>query len=171
MGYTLTIGELEVTVDDEFIWLGAEGVKLDEAPAFNEPTDHTNSRWPSYTAWAEFCRDAGIEPLFYGTGWQTNGAPRYGECPEWFHRERPLLAEHPGAFPITGKDATYVEAALAAYRAANPNAKAGFQRDVDGSPVPDADDNTNATLARLEWLAFWLRWAVDNCKRPVVANS
>ena len=24
---------------------------------------------------------------------------------------------------------------------------------------------------RLEWLAWWTRWAVENCKHPVLANS
>lgn len=170
MGYTLTIGELEVEVQDEYVRLDAEGVKRDDAPAYGEPTDHTNSRWPSYTGWADFCRDAGIEPLFYGTGWQGPDR-RYGECPEDFHRERPLLSEHPGAAPITEKDAAYVEAALAAYKAAHPNAVPGFSEDMSGKPLPEAGPNLDGNLVRFEWLAYWLRWAVENCERPVVANS
>ena len=170
MGYTLTIGELAVSISDEYVNLDAEGASLPDAPAFGEPTDHQNQRWPSYTAWADFCRDAGIQPLFYGTGW-LGPERRYGECPEGFHRERPLLSEHPGAAPITEADAVYVENALAAYRKEHPTAVAGFGVGLMGEALPEADPNCDATLARLEWLAFWMRWAIANCERPVVANS
>lgn len=32
-------------------------------------------------------------------------------------------------------------------------------------------DIVKAALCRGEWLAYWLRWAVDNCKQPVFVNS
>lgn len=67
MGYTLRIGELG---DDG----GVETVRHDDAPAFDEPTDYTNARWPSYTAWWGFVRECGLDALF----------------------KNELLAEHPG---------------------------------------------------------------------------
>lgn len=57
MGYTLRIGEL---LDDGSV----EEVRFDDAPAFDEPTDYTNSRWQSYTAWWGFVRGCGLEDLF-----------------------------------------------------------------------------------------------------------
>lgn len=169
MGYTITIGELTAEVSDEWVRLGARGVSLPDAPAFGEPTDHENQRWPSYTGWADFCRDAGIEELFYGMGW-SGPERRYAECSEGFHREVPLLREHPGAFPITVKDADYVSAAKAAFMAANPGKVAGFPMD-DYGDIIEGKEAYSATLARLEWLDFWMRWAVENCEKPVVANS
>jgi len=171
MGYSLIIGELETEYDaeDEYIRLSARGESHPDAPAFGEPTDGTNSRWPSYTTWADFTREAGLEELFYGSGWDR-GARQYTSCSDSFHRERPLLNEHPGAAPITRADADFVEAALAAYLAKNPDAKPGFPMDMMGDPIPDAE-KLSPTLGRLQWLAYWMRWAVDNCKHPVLANS
>jgi len=56
MGYTLRIGELG---DDGEV----ETVRHDDAPAFDEPTDYTNDRWPSYTAWWGFVRACGLDAL------------------------------------------------------------------------------------------------------------
>lgn len=165
MGYTLTIGELEADHDpeDEYIRLGAKGVTLPDAPAFGEPTDNSNSRWPSYTAWHDFCTEAGIHELFYGKGWNRD-LIRYEDCSDDFHRERPLLNEHPGAAPLNDKDAAYVAAALARFRSERPDVVPGFSEEA-------AEDSAAATLARLIWLDYWVSWAVTNCKRPVIANS
>ena len=56
MNYNLTIGEAVVVVDwDEFgIVVSAKKEHHDIAPAFGEPTDYSNQRWPSYTAWEDF---------------------------------------------------------------------------------------------------------------------
>lgn len=168
MGYNLIIGELTAEAQEEYVRLWADGVRHDEAPAFGEHTDHTNSRDPSYSTWAEFCRSCGIEELFYGSGWSREDR-RYKECSEDFHRERPLLSEHPGAAPIYEADAAFVEKALASHKEKNPDAKPGFSDGWTG-PIP-GKEGLDPTLARLEWLAYWMRWAVDNCKQPVLANS
>lgn len=48
MGYTLRIGELETRVEYEglesYIDNDAKAVTDEKAPAFGEPTDHSNSR-------------------------------------------------------------------------------------------------------------------------------
>ena len=74
MGYTLRIGEFVVSGTE----LTVESVRHDDAPAFDEPTDYTNDRWPSYTAWWGFVRECGLDALF----------------------KNELLAEHPGVCPL-----------------------------------------------------------------------
>lgn len=56
MGYTLRIGD---NVNGKI-----EVVRHSEAPAFGEPTDYTNERWPSYTAWWGFVRACGLDAMF-----------------------------------------------------------------------------------------------------------
>lgn len=57
MGYNLTIGEAVLSWDEDYVCVDAQDVTLPNAPAFGDPTDHTNSRWPSYSVWADFCRN------------------------------------------------------------------------------------------------------------------
>lgn len=68
MGYTLRIGNataqpLDKNLDHLETRYAVEGVRHDCAPAFGEPTDYTNARWPSYTAWADTAREAGLQEL------------------------------------------------------------------------------------------------------------
>lgn len=56
MGYSFIIGEHTTYVEDGTTFDYAEEVKLNNAPAFDEPTDYTNKRWPSYTDWEEFTK-------------------------------------------------------------------------------------------------------------------
>lgn len=71
MGYTITIGQLEIRKEPEdgldcaCISFGAEGVYHDNAPAFGEPTDHENQRWPSYSSWSDFLQNAGLYDIFF----------------------------------------------------------------------------------------------------------
>lgn len=68
MGYTLRIGNavaqpLDKDRDRLETRYVVEAVRHDCAPAFGEPTDYTNARWPSYTAWADTAREAGLQEL------------------------------------------------------------------------------------------------------------
>lgn len=63
-----------------------------------------------------------------------------------FYGDNGLMAEHPGCVVLTSEH-------LAAFEA------------VDRSKVQIHN------IGRLEWLIWWTRWALDNCKVPVLANS
>lgn len=147
MGYTITIGELEVVpapddgIDSDCILFSAVGVTLVDAPAFGEPTDNTNSRWPSYSAWADTMRDTGLYDVFY-------------------HDSGTLIGNHPGVRLVTSELVARVELALSSYRISHPQAAQSFD---------DTDESAN--LCRLIWLDYWLRWSFTNCKTPVIANS
>jgi hypothetical protein len=174
MGYNINIGEAvfedmsDGTSAD--LRVDVEHKALDEAPRFpnDDMTGNGNSRSPGYSVWHEFCLDTGIDELFYGGGWDRD-ARQYKSCTEHFHRETPLLADHPGFKAINEHDVAFVKTALDTYRAKHPLAEPGFTtwdaRDDDSFPI------ANANLARLIWLHFWMDWAVQNCRHPIVANS
>ena len=144
MGYSITIGELEKSTDPEERDSAVE-VHFDHAPADGSPTDYTNARWPSYGGWADFLDATNLGFLSP----RTNGAPRDPTCP-------PLLEDHPGVMPVLPVHRARIEAAYAAYVAKLP---------------PHANVRSDHNLARLTWLLFWVRWALDNCYSPVCANS
>jgi len=145
MGYTLRIGEYSATFHDEdgetYISQNAQDQEHHGAPAYGEPTDHTNSRWPSYTSWADFTRFVGLEKLF-----------------------AELLREHPGCVPLVTRHKRAIDAAMqrmqAQYPGVEPAMSEGFN---EGDPRP--------YLARLTWLSYWVDWALDNCQYPVFYNS
>lgn len=164
MGYSLTIGELKVCYDNDeecpTVDCSARGFSHDEAPAFGEPTDKTSSRWPSYSGWAEFCRFTGLYDLFYGKNEQKETT-----------RDDALLSQHPGCVPLTEKHRREVNAAYEAFKIKYPNAVPTYG---NIKSMLDADPNNpdeNGQMCRLVWLHYWVNWALDNCKKPVFANS
>ena len=158
MGYTLKIGELETATTDD----GLESIVLNDAkdehhenaPAFGDPTDHTNSRWPSYSGWADVCRLTGLSEFFFnkGTG---------------------LIRQHPGCFPLKKEHKEIIDKAYDEFYKKYPNAKPGYSPRVDDIKVFEDNEwpEENAIAVRLEWLKYWVDWALINCKQPVFVNS
>lgn len=148
MGYTITIGQLKVqkNPDDGLgcscIGFDAECERLDNAPAFGEPTDYTNSRWPSYSGWSDSLKECGLYDLFFFEG-----------C---------LIGGHPGVRLITRHLVDEVNARLAILESKNQNIVASYK---------DKSNKLNSFYCRAVWLRFWLNWAIDNCDTPVIANS
>lgn len=147
MGYTITIGQLKIEkspddgLDCRCIGFGAEGVHHEDAPAFGEPTDHENQRWPSYSAWSNFTKAVGLYDLFY-----TDSGH--------------LIGGHPGVRLVTAEMVNVVSGTLVVYRENNPGIEAKF-----------TDDDRGGFLCRLVWLDYWLQWSFKNCETPVIANS
>jgi len=161
MGYNLIIGEAEFDVDrvgddewtediqDEYIQVTAGHVRHDDAPAFGEPTDYTNQRWPSYTQWYDFCEKADLVHVFYVIDEHGNNTGT-------------LRGGHPGYFPIT------------------PTVKAEVDKVYDRVKMqaktldPGADifsTDVGAVWVRVQWLKYWIDWALENCKVPVFVNT
>lgn len=166
MGYTLTIGNAALRYDagDFHLAITAERASHPEAPDHCRFTGKGNSRSPSYTAWSEFCKEAGIHELFYGQGWdrQMRG---YTSCTDDFHRETPLLASHPGCQPLCKGDYEFVRQARLKREQTNGGLCPGFRDDED------IDNGTDHVLARLLWLEFWIGWALENCQIPIIENT
>ena len=150
MGYVIKIGN---AVDFE-----VESVTQEKAPTFGNPTDYTNELWPSYTAWADFCKDTGLYDLFLNR--EADGA---------------LMRNHPGIALLTEEVRGIINATLAKRRAeaeALGKIAAYCEFDDDGfkSSCPEPCPSHDYQLCRLEWLAFWVNWAMDNCSYPVIQN-
>lgn len=148
MGYTITIGQLRVEkepddgLDCSCIRFSAELAHHEGAPAFGEPTDKENQRWPSYCVWAEFMRDTGLYDIF-------------------FYESGHLIGGHPGVRLVTKDLVAAVSLALKQFKSKHPHIE----------PVMREGQIESAWLCRLIWLDYWLRWSFDSCETPVIANS
>lgn len=178
MGYTLKIGEAELCWDEESVGIGCSITKLPDAPAHGDPTDFESQRWPSYTGWSESMKKLGLMDVMFNERNGGSGGLQYKE--KWL---TPLIATHPGASPITRLHLEYVEEKIKDYMSRHPDhvakyqpPKAGAKPIVPGSDFYreedlDSDPRNDPWLCRGEWLLFWMRWAVENCKQPVFVNS
>lgn len=153
MGYYIEIGNAvpEFSKEDGELyacWV-VEGATSDEAPTFicDQMTGNSNGRHPSYSGWRDFCDATGLADLFYK---QWEG----------------LIYKHPGCVMITEDHYAEVHSALEDYKktATKPP---GFGDWKDDSNEMAHDPQ----LARLMWLDFWMRWALDNCETPAIYNS
>lgn len=151
MGYTIRIGEAILNKDEKYAYISisAKKERHDSAPAFGEPTDFTNERWPSYTTWSEFLRAVGLYELFTD-------------------KERGLMRSHPGEALLTKSHQIKIRDALTEYK--KKGTAPGFPESMMGGPIPGAE-NLDPMLARLIWLDYWVTWAVENCENPVLTNS
>lgn len=165
MGYTLRIGELEIDFNTDKdcprIYCSAKGVAHDCAPAYGEPTDKENQRWPSYSSWSEFCRFVGLYDLFYGKNIDRETT-----------RDDALLYEHPGCIPLTEKHRLEVNSAYEAFKAKYPSATPTYGEPQDDMLSYDEENPVeNGQMCRLVWLHYWINWALDNCEQPVFQNT
>lgn len=172
MGYSLIIGEaaFEGSKEDAYLQIWADPQSHDTAPVFpnDEMTGNSNYRSPSYCGWSDFCRDVGLYGMFFGIDGRHNP---YMEGDPDCHREVPILAEHPGYALLNEQDVLAVRQALDRHIAEHGHVEPGF-RSWDERPE-DAPANATACAqrARLLWLHYWTKWAVENCKWPILANS
>jgi len=159
MGYTLRIGEARLFYSNEdgeydapHCDVEVEGFAHDSAPAFGEPTDTESQRWPSYTAWGNFCDAVGLNGLF-------------------FDEERGLMREHPGTCPLTVGHQATIDKAYKDFMAKYPNAVATYGKKIGQFEWDPENPKENNWLCRLEWLKYWVDWALKFCDKPAFGNS
>lgn len=163
MGYSFKIGNAkpEFSKDYDYLdaWWEVEGAANAAAPVFpnDEMTGNTNMRSPSYSVWSDFCKTTGISAVFYDERLQS------------------MRCGHPGTQLITLDDYNIVKDALARWQE-TATLPPGF----DGFPVYDPllDDYVSPDegkydpiLARLIWVEYWMKWALDNCETPAIRNT
>jgi hypothetical protein len=162
MGYTIRIGNAKPEFskeDDELhaCW-SVEGMASDDAPTFShdEMTGNGNARSPSYSGWADFCREAGIYDMF-------------------LEKYEGLLDPHPGCKMLKDHHLTQVQAALQRWRPRTdkPPGFEGWPELNKATGEYEAIDRGkyDSTLARLIWLEFWMTWALKNCETPAIENT
>lgn len=177
MGYTLRIGEAELNWSEDCVDITCQTVRRDDAPAHGDPTDYTSERWPSYSAWFESMRQLGLMDVMFDL--RNGGAGEVEVDGEYIY---PLIQTHPGAASITKRHVQYVEAKIAEYKRLHPDHVARYPPPKAGAePIPgtgiyreedeDPDPRNDPWLCRGEWLLYWLKWAVENCEKPVFINS
>ena len=178
MGYNLRIGEAVLEYDEDCMKIDCEIVRHEDAPAHGDPTDFESQRWPSYSAWHESMEKLGLlDVMFNGRNGGNGSFDRNGKT------RSPLLEVHPGETPVTIEHVEEVEEKLAVYKAKHPDHRAEYPPPKpDAKPIVEGsslyreedyvtDPTYDAALCRGEWLAYWLRWAIDNCKKPVFVNT
>lgn len=169
MGYTLMIGEAFVDVDLSERWSRVK-VKAEQDPAApigsgGAVNRHCNECWPSYTAWSDFSRVAGLYSVFYAPrcpdcsygGPNHNKVCHCGGASVWWKGKHGLLSSHPGCIALEQQHLDAFESALEAW---------------PDEPHPEFSvGGADYVRLRLEWLVWWTRWALENCKYPSFANS
>lgn len=157
MGYTLTIGEAILRNYGDSLAVEARGERRDDAPAFGEPTDYTNSREPSYSAWAASMRFVGLYDLMND-------------------KEDGLLRCHPGFQLLTIDHKIQIDAAFDRFNDNYPNTVPGFMSDEElessgASKFGNDPITPAAAFARLLWLKYWVNWALEKCENPIIENT
>lgn len=156
MGYTIKIGNATPYHHKEhFPTLSAgwevETIFIHDAPIFpNDPAENSNTRWPAYTVWSDFCINTGLHDFFY----DETGCLRGG---------------HPGCIGITQYAVDLVSAALDRYRE-KAILPPGFEPIDSFFDEFDMASNYDYDLARLIWLDWWMKWAIKNCETPAIQN-
>lgn len=148
MGYSLYIGQGRLLRHKQ--WTGshyarARCITHKGAPAYGEPTDGTNMRWPSYSSWTKFCYFVGLTDMF-------------------FNPETGLMRNHSGCEPLLPVHKEQIDFALIELMKKYPHAIA---RMSDDGAYGDCD----MQLARLMWLKYWVDYALKHCSSPVFYNS
>lgn len=166
MSYSITIGEARISAPEPSEAdegrqpsVRAIGATHPEAPTFpgDDMTGNGNARHPGYSAWAEFTRAVGLHDFF-------------------FDESVGVMRSHPGAAMLTQTHHARVLGALLRYRERRPDARPGWREPMDGAspfdgPWKPETEGLDPDLARLVWLEWWVRWALDNCTVPVIANT
>lgn len=157
MGYEIRIGNAVPHFDKDGGQLYAcwkvEPTATDKAPTFpnDEMTGNGNSRHPSYSSWTEFLRQTGLFDLFLG--------------------DDGLMKDHPGCRIITKDHHAAVKSALDKWqeKATLPPGLSGSQITSSGYETFD-EGKYDHQLARLMWLEFWMKYAIDTYETPAIEN-
>lgn len=150
MGFNLAIGEAKLifSYEDLYTRFSVEGIDGKDLGAPIDPQGygtHSNENMPGYIAWKEFSVATGLVSVFYG----DRGRIPYWKDSEGNERDG-LLNNHPGCIAL------------------DEDIYAKF-KEAKESYVKKSEDDWN--VVRLNWLVWWTRWALDNCKYPAFANS
>lgn len=147
MGYNLYIGEMKVDEPDfeegEFVYTHV-GVEKNSGEEIGAPINSTDNH--SNEIWPSY------------TGW-SNFCDTVGLMDVFYRqknrtRETGILDNHPGCIVLCQRHVYRFEKALKEYQT-----------------VKREGETVEYNYRRLEWLVFWSKWALKNCKVPAFANS
>ncbi len=152
MTVNFIIGELEIEVPDATdsqrldccdVRLSAVEVELPKGEGLQIPLGKANHADFSYNRWFNFCEEVGIRDVFYD-------------------KDENFIGRRTGAIWITPLTQHTIRAAYKALQAEYPDF---VLQDVISS------DHLVGHFHLLAWLDYWVTWALENCKRPVIHHS
>lgn len=158
MSWDILIGQAEIPSDKDYkrdseVWAGIEyrvEVRVmthKDAPVFpNDPVGNSNKRMPGYIPWVDSLNSSGLYDLF-------------------FDRDEGLMTSgRSSCHVIREQEYDKIVQAKKLWQDKYPEATPGFAKDNQDKDY----DMHDAILARLLWLEWWFRWALDNCSRPAI---
>ena len=161
MGYNFTLGKRVDETNEGFLEDGieycAQGEHSAHAPSLSDVTGQSNKRMPSYSAWAAFLVLSGLDEVF-------------------FEGNKLLIGGHPGYIDITPEIKNKVILAREEFISRFPEAIGSFEEDDllicnETQQWETKDIPVNYTLARLDWLAFWIKHSLSRYSEVVLSNS
>lgn len=161
IGYTFIIGNAvpEFSKDKGNLqarWV-VQPMQHPDAPTFpnDETTGNGNIRIQDYSVWHVFCRATGINDVFYD-------------------EDGYLHAGHPGCRMLNPIDLERAKEARRKWQKKStlpPGFDGLHVRDKKSGYVHTLDKGKyDAHLARLIWLEWWFKWALENCETPAIEN-
>ena len=174
MGHNLYIGEARVILymEERTARMGVEEAWVDEAP--QTTTGETGNRiTPGYIMWRKFCREVGLYSVFYAPecpreeqhDW-TNPCAVCDSTSLWWMPDgeewEGLMHNLPGAAVLTELHHTAFLEAREKWLTRPLEERMKLGASMDGRDL---------VLARIDWLVWWTRWALDNCENPTFAND
>lgn len=160
MGVTFKIGEYEECVEDGESRVWVETIFSPYAPQFKNDCCFNNSRQITYdgsqdSMFPNFVREIGGEDLFYSPTGLSPGIGGNGPYPSWTK--------------ITPDHISEVKRLIQNLLQKYPNAVPQFYN--EGSPESLTGTPMDGNLARLYWFEWWMCYAFDHCRNPIVYCS
>jgi len=183
VGYNIRIGEALPVIywDDRMARIQAadqDGVALG-AP-LNTSGDHSNFFYPGYLVWSEFTKQTGLFSVFYAPrcpNSTTFPCSRYkDDCPFCGGGRKSVWWVPEGQDPSQGQEGLIRSCGSSKLTEDHYTAFVTARQtwlDLPGevrAGAVNAEDGRDMGLARLDFLVFWTRWALDNCEYPTFSS-
>lgn len=155
MGYSLYIGQGRLLKHKTLVdssYARPRTIIHKGAPAYGEPTDGTNMRWPSYSSWTGFVKFVNLRDMF-------------------FNLENGLMRNRSGCEPLLATHKAQIDFALTELMAKYPLAVARMSDNGIYNQPYQNSFLADGHLARLAWLKYWVDYALKHFSSPVFYNS
>lgn len=173
MGYNIGIGEakIEYWADDDIISVTAASASHNDAPDLGKGdiSGKGNYRYPSYTAFSNWVDATGLRETFYELNEEMTERRKESGFPNPDYWQ--MRGGHPGCVPLTKEKYDAVKGALDKWKKDHPDAIMPTPENTQHLQGFEEDHVNDYTLGRLVWFEFWMKWALENCKMPVIYNS
>lgn len=182
MGYNIRIGEAEpvIYLEDRCASIKAADQDGDDIGApLNSSDSHSNYCYPGYGTWHAFAYDTGLYSAFYAPRCPCQhehyAGRRKPDCPLCEGRKSVYFIPE-GKGPDQGLEGLIVDRGASKitedhYTAFVTAREAWLAKPEEERAYAIGADGRDMALVRLDYLVFWTRWALDNCKYPTFSSQ